>query len=101
MEVAPLWEEPLVAPLWEQVGADLWDRMEALEAKQRCQCKMEALGAKQRHQSDEEPKVGLLGLKAPLLEMIALLLGSKLGSIWTEGWKKGPEVLLQLKVPQL
>jgi hypothetical protein len=63
---------------------------------------MEALGAKQRHQSDGEPNVGLSGLKAPLLKMIALLLGSKLGSIWTEGMrKKGPEVLLQLKVPQL
>ena len=39
-------------------------------------------------------KAGALELEAPLLEMVALLLESKLCPIWTEGlWKVGPKVL--------
>ncbi len=67
-----MWDAMEVAPLWKQVGADLWDGMEALEVKQ-------------GYYFDNGLKAGLLELETPLLEMIALLLESKLCSIWTEG----------------
>ena len=64
-----LLRELLVASLWEQVGAPLWEAMDALEVAY-----------------EKGLKAGPVPeLEAPLLEMIALLLELKLGSIRTEG----------------
>jgi hypothetical protein len=58
---------------------------------------VEALEIKQGYYFDSSLKAGLLGLETPLVEMIALLLESKLCSIWTGSlWKLRLELKLVL-----